>query len=323
MARGFLVLSGRLRGAVAALAVAAYAVAPAGAFASLILGDRDVSAPTLKVNRRGIALVEYTTSRGLRRHVLLRGAVNAVANPALGPRQQAFRVDYSGGWKSQKNPGYWRAFRDACAPYDGPSLPYFVAGCTAPDGSYWALQAWRRNLPVHGYPAWTDAQKAVELHVSHWSGELPALEVDRHWTYGNAHQGFFGRLTYLGSPVFGTKTASAGTVDPFARNISIDTYDSDFGPGWRHDTAISTHRGSGGFCYSFVPQSPPAGYPGIKPRGNGLGKEYRVSVIGPGVMPIVQWVGQRLTRFDAGAQAAAEKRFDAILGSDAHCAPER
>ena len=312
-----------LRGALAALAVVAFAASPAPSRASLIFGDRDVSAPTMKVNRSGTALVEYTTVAGVRRHVLLRGAVNGVANPTIARGQHAFQVDYSGGWKSRRNAGYWRTFKDACAPYDGPSLPFFVAGCKAPDGSYWALQAWQRNLPVHGYPAWTEQQKGVELHASHWSGPLPVLEVDRHWTYGNAHQGFFGRLTYLGQPVYGTKTASAGTVDPFARNISIDTFNSDYGPGWRHDTAISTHVGNGGFCYSFVPQAPPAGYPGTRPRGNGLGEQYRVSVMGPGVMPIVQWVGKRLTRFDPGAQAAARQRFDEILGGDAHCAPER
>lgn len=296
---------------------------PAAASATLILGDKDVSAPSLEVNARGVALVEYTTKAGLRRHVLVRGAVNGVANPTLGESQQAFQVDYSGGWKSERNPGYWRTFTNVCARYDGPPLPFFVSGCRVPDGSYWALQAWRRNLPVHGYPAWMAEQRAVELHVSHWSGELPSLEIVRHWTYGNAQQGFFGRLTYLGAPVFGTKTASASTIDPFARNISIDTYDSDFGPGWRHDTAIATHTGNGGFCYSFVPQAPPPGYPDTKPRGNGLGRMYRVSVIGPGVMPIVQWVGKRLTQFDAAEQAAATKRFDAILGDDRHCAPER
>ena len=48
-----------------------------------------------------------------------------------------------------------------------------------------------------------------------------------------------------------------------------------------------------------------------------------MSVMGPGVMPIVQWVGKRLTRVDPGAQAAARQRFDEILGGDAHCAPER
>jgi hypothetical protein len=62
--------------------------------------------------------------------------------------------------------------------------------------------------------------------------------------------------------VYGTRTASGRILDAFARNISIDTYDSDYGPGWRHDTAIATHLGNGGFCYSFVPQAPPPGYPG-------------------------------------------------------------
>jgi hypothetical protein len=316
------VASRKLRGAIAVAAIVCAASPPVSA-ASLILGDRDVPNPTLQVNGRGVALVGYTTKAGLHRHVLLRGAVNAVANPTVGSRQEAFSVDYSGGWKSQRNPHYWRTFNDACAPYDGPALPFFVAGCKAPDGSYWALQAWQRNLPVHGYPPWTEQQRAVELHVSHWSGELPVLEIIRHWTYGDAQQGFFGRLTYLGRPVYGLKTASASTVDPFARNISIDAYNSDFGPGWRHDTAISTHKRNGGFCYSFVPQAPPDGYPGTKPRGTGLGREYRVSVIGPGVMPIIQWVGKRLTRFSAAEQLAATRRFDAILGGDRHCAPER
>lgn len=316
-------VSRNLRGASAFLAAVVFAAVPAGASASLILGDRDVSSPTIEVNRSGIALVQYATKSGVERHVLVRGAVNGVANPTVAPAQQTFRIDYSGGWKSEKNPRYWRTFRDACTRYDGPALPFFVTGCKAPDGSYWALQEWQRNLPVHGYPAWTDQQKAVELHVSHWRGELPVLEVDRHWTYGNAQQGFFGRLTYLGRPVYGTRTASGGTLDPFARNVSIDTFNSDYGPGWRHDTAIATHAGSGGFCYSFVPQAPPPGYPGTKARGNGLGQEYRVSVMGPGVMPIIQWKGKRLTRFDAAAQAAARRRFDAILGGDAHCAPER
>jgi len=303
--------------------VVAFAASPSASSGSLILGDRNVSTPTLKVDPSGVALVEYTTTSGVRRHVLLSGAVNAFANPTIAAVQQAFRVDYSGGWKSHRSAGYWRTLTDACAPYDGPVLPFFVAACMAPDGSYWALQAWQRNLPMHGYPAWTAQQKSVELHVSHWSGELPALEVDQHWTYGNADQGFFGRLTYLGQPVYGTKTASAGRSDPFARNISIDTFNSDFGPGWRHDTAISTHLGDGGFCYSFVPQAPPLGYPGTTPLGNGLGVQYRVSVAGPGVLPIVQWVGQRLTQVDPAAQTAARQRFDEILGNDTHCAPER
>ena len=46
-------------------------------------------------------------------------------------------------------------------------------------------------------------------------------------------------------------------------------------------------------------------------------------MIGPGVTPIVQVTLPRLTRFEAAAQRAATRRFDEILGGDAHCAPER
>ena len=136
-------------------------------------------------------------------------------------------------------------------------------------------------------------------------------------------QGFFGRLTYRGEPVFGSRTPSPTVSDEWARNISIDTFDSDYGPGWKHDTAIATHRGNGGFCYSFVPQAPPKGYPSDKPNGNGLGEKYRVSVIGPGVPPIVQVTVPRLRSYEAAEQREARKRFDEILGNDAHCALER
>jgi hypothetical protein len=176
---------------------------------------------------------------------------------------------------------------------------------------------------MRGFDPWTDAQKAVELHLSHWSGDLPVLEIYRHWTYGGTQQGFFGRLLYQGQPVYGTRSASAAVGDPWARNVYIDVYDSDYGSGWKHDTAISTHPASGGFCYSFVPQAPPAGYPSTQPHGNGLGEQYRVSVMGPGVTPIVQWAGPRLGAYDPGAQAQATQAFDQILGGDRHCAPER
>ena len=295
-----------------------------GAAAGAIFGDTSVRNPTLKVNARGIALVEYTTRAGLRRHVLVWGAVNGLAHaPADGSAQERFRMDYSGGWKSRQNPRYWRTFRNGCRRYDGPRLPFFVTGCTAPDGTYWALQAWRRNLPMRGFAPWTVKQRGVELHVSHWSGELPELQVYRHWTYGRRHQGVFGRLLYRGQPVYGTRTPSATVRDEWARNVYIDTFDSDYGPGWKHDTAIATHRGNGGFCYSFVRQAPPSGYPSDQPNGNGLGKRHRLSVIGPGVTPIVQVTLPRLTRFSAAAQREATRRFDEILGSDRHCANER
>ena len=289
-----------------------------------IFGDANVRNPTLKVNRDGVALVEYSTVAGVRRHVLVWGAVNGIAHRTDPQSTQArFRMDYSGGWKSRGNASYWRIFKNACGRYDGPALAFFVTGCRAPDGSYWALQAWQRNLPMRGFAPWTERQRAVELHVSHWSGALPELQLYSHWTYERTQQGIFGRLLYRGEPVYGTRTASASVRDEWARNVSIDTFDSDYGAGWRHDTAIATHVRNGGFCYSFVPQTPPRGYPTTKPNGNGLGERHRVSAIGPGVTPIVQATIPRLTAFDADAQREATARFDEILGGDRHCAAER
>jgi hypothetical protein len=307
---------------VAVIAAAVVAVPPAQA--SRAFGDRGVADATLKVDAAGLALVEYTLATGRRRHVLVWGAVNALPHQTDPPSgQQRFQMDYSGGWKTRHNAAFWKTVRNACAPYDGPALPFLVAACKAPDGTYWALQSWQRNLPMRGFDPWLDRQRASELHVSHWSGALPVLEIYRHWTYGDTLQGFFGRLTYGGAPVYGTRSASATVGDAWARNVSIDTFNSDYGPGWKHDTAISTHVGNGGFCYSFVPQPPPKGYPGDGPRGNGLGERYRVTVMGPGVTPIVQWESERLDRLDRADQAQATAKFDELLGNDRHCAPER
>jgi hypothetical protein len=310
----------------AALLITVALIASAGgsARASQLLGDRNVVNPTIAVDAHGTAVVTYTTATGATRHVLAWGAINGVAHPSgASSVQVAFQFDYSGGWKSHHDSNFWKTLKNVCTPYTGPTLPFFVAGCDAPDGSFWALQSWQRNLPMRGFAPWTADQKAVELHLSHWSGALPVLEIYEHWTYGGSQQGFFGRLTYNGQPVYGTRSASATVSDTFARNIYIDTYDSDYGSGWKHDTAISTHPGNGGFCYTFVPQAPPAGYPSTRPNGNGLGTSYRVSVMGPGVTPIVQWVGQKLGQYDAAQNAAATEAFDEILGGDAHCAPER
>ena len=185
---------------------AVLACAAGSATGSTLLGDRNVHDATLAVDKKGTAVVTYVTATGQQRHVLAWGAINALPHPsATGGTQVHFTFDYSGGWKSHNDSNYWKKLVNVCRPYDGPQLPFFVTGCDAPDGSYWALQAWQRNLPMRGFDPWTSAQKAVELHLSHWSGPLPVLEIYEHWTYGGAQQGFFGRLTYLGQPVYGTR----------------------------------------------------------------------------------------------------------------------
>jgi hypothetical protein len=296
---------------------------PTPASASEHLGDRDVSFLALKVNERGEALVSYRRADGARRDVLVWGAVNARAPDPEQP-QVRFRFDYTGGLQSHGTARYARTFRDACRPYDGPRLVLFVTACKAPDGSYWALQRWRRLAAMRGFAPFLPEQSAYELHVSHWSGPLPVLEVSPNWTYGGTLQGLFGRLTYQGEPVFGFRTPSATRSDRYARFVYIDTFNSVYGPGWKRDTGIVTHRSNGAFCYTFVAQVPPPGYPSRQPRGPGNGDRHRVTVMGPGVTPVVQWEGEGLHGYDAAADRVFNRRFDELVGpADKVCTPER
>lgn len=307
--------------ALAVLALAAW-FAPA-ALASEILADKNVKAPTLKVNKRGYALVQYTREDGVRRNVLVWNAINAVANSDVGQPQAKFKIDYAGGWGAFRKATYWKTFVNACRRYDGPALVGFVAGCKAADGSYWTLQKWVRLEAMRGFAPFRKEHTNVELHISHWSGPLPVLEVWPNWTYGGGLQGFFGRLTYDDKLVYGTRSPSPTVNDPFARNVFIDTFDSIFGAGWKRDTAITTHRPSGGFCYTFVAQSPPRGYPSDEPRGPGLGERHRITVMGPGATPVLRWEGSRLGAYNAVRDAEINRTFDEVLGADKKCAPER
>jgi len=162
------------------------------------------------------------------------------------------------------------------------------------------------------------------LHVSHWSGPLATLEVSPNFTYGGRWQGLFGRLTYLGQPVHGFRTPSARRRDPFARFVYFDTLNSAYGPGWEHDTGIVTHLRNGAFCYSFVPQETPPGYPTRELMPAGHGDRHRITVMGPGVTPVIQWEGASLGRYDPKQDATFNALFDKLVGPDDKvCAPER
>ena len=129
--------------------------APGAADASQRLGDVNVKNAVLAVNGRDEALVSYTTEAGQRRHVLAWGALNArEPNPTI-PQSQ-FQIDNSGGWLKYRRL-VWKTFQNRCRPYDGPKLVYFIAGCKAPDGSYWALQSWQRIQPMRGFAAFRPA----------------------------------------------------------------------------------------------------------------------------------------------------------------------
>ena len=268
------------------------------------LVDRNASAIKLEVNSKGEALITYK-AQGKQKHVLAWGAVNAIA-PTRSRQQLAFKLDYAGGW-GKYHSDYWKTFENSCGAYDGPKIAWFVTGCTASDGSYWALQAWQRMLPNYGVKA-TATQSVWELRLSHWTGELPVLTIDTDWAW---HQWdhLFGTFTYNGQAVFGYKATPGGNpLDTFGRNIYVDTFDSVYGKGWLRENSFLTHTNTGAFCYSVNPH-------GSHPAGKGT--QYRATVEGPGVTPDVMWQGAAPGPYDKAADLVANDEI-AQLG-DGQC----
>ena len=301
----------------ALLAVLVLAVPDVAAGSYLV--TRNPGQPTLKLDAEGRALVSYV-DRGARKHVLLWGAVNALP-PKQGSRQVEFRIDYSGGFESLKRKQYFRSIKNVCGRYDGPALPWFVAGCKAPDGSYWALQSWQRMLPNLGIAPWKPTQSVQELHISHWTGPLPVIDARLNWSWSGRFRQIVGTYTYAGSPVYGFNVSNVGApLDSWARNLYLDTMDSAYGAGWKRENSFLAQQTNGRFCYSLGPRDPAQGgfpgYPAVGPR-QGTGTRYRISALGPGVTPIVAWEAPDPGAFDAAsaAKAALEQAGNALVQS--------
>jgi hypothetical protein len=289
-------LGGLRRKAVPAAVVFGLLVAlvlPGRAGASQLLA-RDTSAERLAVARDGTALITYR-ARGRLHRVLAWGAVDA-REPDQASAQVRFALDYSGGW-GRSGRAVWKGFRSTCGPYRGPALPWLVTACTAPDGSHWALQSWRRSQANFGLPPWKPGHGARELRLSHWRGPIARLEVWLDWSYGGRWHHLFGRLTYRGRPVHGFSTTPGGEpLDSYGRVLYLDTLDSAYGTGWRRENGFVARNPDGSFCYGFVPHRAPSGE--LRPAGNG--RRYRLSVSGPGVTPDVAWEGAALHPFRPG-----------------------
>ena len=297
----------RLRTLALLAALAALAV-PATASASEIIA-RNAKNVKLQVDKDGRALLSYD-STGKRWNVLVWGAVNAIA-PTPGRGQVAFKIDYSGGYGTYKRP-VWKTFRNACGAYDGPALHWLVTACKAPDGSYWAVQAWQRMLPNYGVTP-TRESSVWELRLSHWEGPVAELSVNMNWAYRRFHH-IFGSFTYRGEPVHGFKATPTGVpLDTFGRNLYVDTFNSAYGTGWKRENSFLMHRGSGKFCYGFYKhvwagQSHPSG----------MGTRYRATIIGPGVTPDIFWEADALDSYDQAfdlAQHEVQKQFYSDTGA--------
>lgn len=255
-----------------AAAVAALSLAPFAGASTIVA--RNAGAASLRV-RGGTAIVTYR-DRGRLRHVLASGAIGARLPNARLP-QVSFRLRYGAGGVGG----------GSCGRYDGPALPLLVAACKAPDGSYWALQAWQRLLADYG-----GTRGPFELHLSHWRGALPTLSVWQDWSYHGRFDHIFGRLTYHGRGVHGFASTSRGNpLDGYGRNLYLDTLDSAYGPGWHRDNGFLAHGPGGTFCYGLYPH-------GSHPSGRG--RAYRLTVLGPGVTPIVRWQAAARGEYDPG-----------------------
>jgi hypothetical protein len=228
------------------------------------------------------ALVTYR-AHGKTQHALVWGAVNALP-PSQTVPQVRFKIDWTGGWATYGHT-IWQHFGNACRAYDGPPLADGITACTAPDGSYWALQRWQPSLPHRGFPPYKAGQTDWELDVSHWTGPLADLEVHADWAFSGQAHNLFGRLLYNGVPVHGFHTTKGGgPADRYGRSLYIDTLDSAYGPGWKRETSIVFRNPTGVFCYSFWPTND-VSLPGKPSRPAGFGKAYRIEVVGPGVTP--------------------------------------
>jgi hypothetical protein len=203
---------------------------------------------------------------------------------------------------------YWQSF--TCPAYDGPDLAWKVTACKAPDGSYWAVQSWQRQLPNYGVAPTEARQTQWEVHLAHWTGDLPVLTIETNWAYKKFDH-LFGSFTYDGSGVYGFHSTPAGQpLDTFGRNLYVDTFDSAYGAGWKRENSFLMHKSTGAFCYGFFAHAP---------HPIGAGTKYRATIIGPGLTPDIMWEGTPPGPFDATAQLKFNDDIRAL--GDPTCKP--
>ncbi len=297
---------GRALATFGAATVAAGALAAAASASQLI--DRDASGVRLVVTRNGAAHLLYTAA-GQQKHVVAYGAVNA-RFPQAGRQQVAFQVNYNAGYGTPYYMPPGAPLANTCRRYDGPRLPWLVAGCKAKDG-YWAVQSWQRMLPNQGR-APTAALAVSDLRLSHWRGPLPVLTVKEDWAYAGMWQHIYGKLTYRGRPMFGYKTTSLGApLDNWSVLLYLDALDSAIGSGWRRAESFVTHNPTGIFCYLV---SPHHGGPAAR------GSQHRITAVGPGVLPDVAWAGKSPGPYDRARDEKANEEQRRSF-SDKVCRP--
>ena len=288
------------------LAVLTAVAVPATASASEII-DRNASDVSLKVAQNGQALVSFN-ARGKRWNVLAWGAINAL-QPTTARKQVEFKLDYSGGYGTYKR-DVWKTFKNACRAYDGPELQWFVAGCKAADGSYWALQSWQRALPNYGLKA---TPKQSRLGASAVALARRAAGADGQPELGLPQVPPHLRLVHVPRQAgprlqvdLGRRPARHVRPQPLPRHLQLGLR-----PGLEAREQLPDAQGHRQVLLRLLQPRQPA-------RGSRR-RSYRATIIGPGVLPDIYWEADALGAYDKDFDLqmhAAQKEF---LAGDPLC----
>ncbi len=93
----------------------------------------------------------------------------------------------------------------------------------------------------------------------------------------------FGSLTMSGIGVYGPGNAYGAPTTSYGRNVYIDTFNSDYGKGWRRIMGVLTQPPNGSWCYELGPKGASGGKTGFS-----TANRYRLTAIGPGLYPVVR-----------------------------------
>jgi len=288
----------------------------------------------------GIARLDYVASDGTPKHVLAWGAIDA-RTPSTTIPQVELTYDRHGGGEYAKfghDRSYYKRIT-TCRPYTGPrgpNLPDVVGACDDDDGSHWVVQSWVHLLPDGGRAVRPGDPKywgMKELHLAHWSDAfpLPEFNLGVNWKTPGPVDRIFGQLTYRGTGVHGFTSNSRGDPgsDRYGRNVFVDVHEPtwkaagfDQGGGWYRFTGAILHNprdwrlpdGSqalgGNFCMAMWAHADwgrtTNSNSTVRPPSEDY--SYRLTVIGPGVLPVQRWYVRAAGDFDAAANLAAKTK---------------
>ena len=306
------------------LALALFA-SPPSASASEHLGDRDVSFLSLQVNARGEALVSYRKASGERRDVARLGRrERARAGPAAAAGALSVRL------QRRLAVARHRAVRRARSGTR--------ARRTTVRGSSFSSPPARRPTARTGRCSAGSGSRRCAASIRSSPSRRRSSSMSRTGR---------GRCRCSRSHRTGRTAAPAGLVRPphlprrgrarVPDTVSDETRPvrplrlhrhlqlASTAPAGSATPASSRTSETGPSVTASSRRSPPPGYPSSEPRGPGNGERHRVTVMGPGVTPVVRWEGEGTAplrrRVGSGVQQASSTGWSVPRTSV--CAPER